>query len=390
LESEPAPPAEVSQDTASQPIEGVARGNFVAVLDRLGLSLVLSTRPNHIVFVGAADGHLTCSASLIAQPIGLAAERGRIAVATARTIIVFANVERLAAHYPGKPDYYDAFFVPRALYFTGDCHMHDMVFSGGAIIGANTNFSCICRVDGGFSFTPLWRPSFISQLRAEDRCHLNGFAGEDNELRYVTALSASDTEGGWREAPDTGGILIDARTNAIMRSDLCMPHSPRIIDDELYMLNGGEGHVLRVDRATGASTVVAELPGFTHGLCAHGGVLFVGMSQNRASRKKNPPPLAQRLSSLVAGVAAIDLASGQILGALEFVAGVSEVYDLQPLPGIRRACMQNLLAIDGYVSVETPNSGFWMKRPDNDPQHLANIVSTGNYQVNMTVLSRDE
>jgi uncharacterized protein (TIGR03032 family) len=118
----------------------------------------------------------------LAQPNGLAVGEKRIAGATARTIIVFANVSRLAAEYPGRRQYYDAFFVPRVMYFAGDSYMHDMVFAGSAIIGANTRFSCICRVDGEFSFTPLWRPSLISQLRAEDRCHLNGFAGEGGEL----------------------------------------------------------------------------------------------------------------------------------------------------------------------------------------------------------------
>ena len=177
------------------------------------------------------------------QPMGIAAETGRIAVAGARSIVIFANVARLAAHYPCKRDYYDAFFIPRTIRFTGECQMHDMIFEGNAVIGANTNFSCICRVDDNFSFTPLWRPSFISQLRAEDRCHLNGFAAFAGELYYLTALAATDTPGGWRETPHSAGILIDARRNVILRSDLCMPHSPRLINNQLYVLNGGEGEL---------------------------------------------------------------------------------------------------------------------------------------------------
>jgi hypothetical protein len=37
------------------------------------------------------------------------------------------------------------------------------------------------------------------------------------------------------------------------------------------------------------------------------------------------------------------------------------------LPGIRRAGMQDLLASDGYVGIETPDTVFWTKRPDDDP-----------------------
>jgi hypothetical protein len=47
---------------------------------------------------------------------------------------------------------------------------------------------------------PIWRPSFISQLRQEDRCHLNGFAEASKEIRYVTALSATDDVAGWQGA----------------------------------------------------------------------------------------------------------------------------------------------------------------------------------------------
>jgi hypothetical protein len=111
------------------------------------------------------------------------------------------------------------------------------------------------------------------------------------------------------------------------------------------------------------------------------GVLFVGMSQNRASRRANPPPVGQRLPELVAGVAAIDAESGRILGAIEFAAGISEVYDLRLLPGIRRAGMQNVLAADGLMGVETPNMALWSRRTESEPSHFADIVSTDIYRV---------
>lgn len=368
----------------AQPITWSSRGDFTAILERLGLSLVLSTRPNQIIFLGSVEGKLTATGIPLTQPMGLAAEPGRLAIALARSIVIFANAARLAAHYPPRPNYYDAFFVPRMIYFTGECQMHDLVFDGPALIGANTNFSCICRVDGSFSFTPLWTPSFISKLRAEDRCHLNGFAAQRGELYYATALAASDTEKGWRQLPDNTGILLDIRRNEIVRSDLCMPHSPRLINGELYLLNGGEGEVLRVDRSNGEKAVLSRLPAFAHGMCGFGGVLFVGMSQDRVSRRKGPPPVAQRHQQLVAGVAALDEQTGRVLGTLEFASGVTEVYDVQVLPGIRRAGMQNILATDGFIAVETPQSVLWTRRPDNDLQHMTDVVGSGNYDVKVT------
>ena len=55
------------------------------------------------------------------------------------------------------------------------------------------------------------------------------------------------------------------------------------------------------------------------------------------------------------------------------------LYDVQVLPGIRRAGMQNLLATDGFIGVETPHSVFWTKRPDNDTQHMLDVFGTGQY-----------
>ena len=377
--SEPVPDG--PQEVPATEIAVKVHGDFVALLDRLNLSLVLSVRPNQIVFLGALDNALTLHTTRVTQPMGLAANTQRLAVATVRTIIVFANAARLAAHHPVKPGYYDAFFVPRVVHFTGECQMHDMVFSHGGIIGANTLFSCICRIDGTFSFTPLWRPSFITRLRPQDRCHLNGFAGQNDQLRYVTALAATDTEGGWRDLPDFAGILIDAEKNQILRDDLCMPHSPRLVGDDLYLLNGGLGELLKIDRQTGASTVLATLPGFAHGLCEHSGVLFVGLSQNRLTRRDNPPPIAQRVESMIAGVAAIEIKTGELLGMVEFTDGATEIYDVQPLPGIRRAGMYGLMADDGFVSVDTPQSVFWLKRTGNEMAHLIDAAATGNYLI---------
>ncbi len=339
------------------------RGTFATLLDRLGLTLAISARPDQLLLVGGDNGGLTVAAAVVSRPLGLAVSPNRLAIATPRSIVVFANVPRLAPHHPGRPGYHDAFFLPRTVHLTGECQMHDMVFAPDRIIGANTAFSCICGVDDNFSFTPIWHPPFISEIRAEDRCHLNGFAAEDGELRYVTCLAATDTREGWRGDPDGNGVLIDAQTNQILCSGLCMPHSPRLTNGTLLLLNGGEGQVLRVDRATGATTVLASLPGFTHGLCVYGDILFVGLSQNRVSRSANPTPVARRHERLVAGVAAIEAATGRLLGVLEFTEGVTEIYDVQPLPGMRRAGIQGLSNDDGLIGTDTPETVFWRRRP---------------------------
>src|ERR1700749_4023082 len=103
-QEQPAAPAMV--------VEWTVKGDFTPLLDRLGASLVLSTLPNLVILLGAADGKLTFSATPVARSIGLAAEDGRSAVASESTVTIFANLPRLAPHHPGMPGHYDAFFVP--------------------------------------------------------------------------------------------------------------------------------------------------------------------------------------------------------------------------------------------------------------------------------------
>ena len=75
---------------------------------------------------------------------------------------------------------------------------------------------------------PHWQPFFISELAAQDRCHLNGLALENEQPRYVTALGAGDSQGSWRPTKFSGGVLMDVPTNQIILENLAMPHSPRI------------------------------------------------------------------------------------------------------------------------------------------------------------------
>ena len=73
----------------------------------------------------------------------------------------------------------------------------------------NTLFSCLATISDTASFRPLWRPTFISNLAPEDRCHLNGLAMDGKRPAYVSAVSSSDVADGWRERRRDGGVIID-------------------------------------------------------------------------------------------------------------------------------------------------------------------------------------
>ncbi len=334
------------------------RGQFLHVLETLNCSLALSRRPSGVALLGVTDGQPTLAACLLPRSMGLAFSGNRLAIATTRELMIFANAKTLAPGYPRKPDHYDAMFVPRMSYYTAYCDLHDMAFDKNIVLAVNTRFSCISVIDGYFNFTPLWQPPFVTELTGDDRCHLNGMAFHDGKVRYATALGKSNEPYGWREGMATGGILMEVPSGRIVTEGLSMPHSPRVIDGDLYVLEGGRGLVLRVDPVCGERQVVAKLPGFTHGLAGYRGILFVGLSELREKRGPQGLPIEDE-GDLVAGVAAVEAKSGRLLGILEFITGVEEIFDLQVLPDIRRG---EILAPHQWFeqpSIVTMHGGMW-------------------------------
>jgi uncharacterized protein (TIGR03032 family) len=349
--------------SVAEPIKVHDSGEVVPLLNRLRCSLAISTRPTSLVLFGAADMTPTLAACPLYRPMGMAVDGNRIAIAGANELFIFMNVQSIAKDFPERPNYYDAVFVPRAMYFTGYCDLHDMAFDGGAILAVNTRYSCLCVIDGQYNFTPIWQPPFISGLAPEDRCHLNGMAFTDRRAQYVTMLGMSDSPEGWRDGMAEGGVLMEIVNGRVLTGGLSMPHSPRLFGQRLFVLEGGRGNVLEIDRASGAKRVVARLPGFTHGLAEFGGVLFVGMSKLRDRRGPRDLPIEQDGGEgLMAGIAAIDLATGIVLGTLEFLNGVEEVYDVHVMPNILRPEIRDPTKWFELPSVEMPTGGFWLQR----------------------------
>src|SRR5262249_47221002 len=192
----------------------------------------------------------------------------------------------------------------------------------------NTRFSCLCTLDRSASFTPRWRPSFVSELEPSDRCHLNGLAMVDGKPKYVTALGETDTMGGWRKNKAKSGVVIDVDSGEVIVRGLSMPHSPRWYAGRLWVCESGAGTFGHIDLATGKYEPIAELPGFTRGLDFVGNLAFVGLSQVRESAVFSGISITERLAEdeRTCGVCVIDLRSGQLVGLLRFETAVQEVF----------------------------------------------------------------
>lgn len=352
-------------ETTLPPFSCTATPGFVEVLADLNCALALSTyQAGKVVFIGRDGDRLTQLPRQFDKPMGLACASGRLAVATRGETVVLADAPMLADAYAGRSGVYDALYVPRASYFTGEVDLHDMAWIGDALWGVVTRFSCLARIDDRHSFVPAWKPPFVSALTPDDRCHLNGMAVAGGAVRYVTALGRSDTPFGWRPGKATGGVLLRCPDGEPVLDGLCMPHSPRLIDGALYLLDSGTGRLLRVDAAAGSADTVAELPGFARGLAALGRILFVGLSRLRDRRSFGNLPLEARAGSLLCGVAAVDRLSGRIVGVLRYLNACEEIYDVAVLPGCRRPALMGV-ADDGHrAALALPGQAFWSETAD--------------------------
>jgi len=305
------------------------------MLDQLGISLLVSTyQAGKLVVLRSEHGRLNTHFRGFSQPMGLAVERNRIAIGTALEIWEFHDVPAVARRLAPEGRH-DACFLPRAAHVTGNIFVHEMAWAGDELWFVNTRFSCLCTRDRVHSFLPRWRPSFVTSLAPDDRCHLNGLAVVDGQPRYVTALGETDTDHGWRANKAHGGVLIDVPSGEIIARGLSMPHSPRWYAGQLWVLESGSGKVGIVDLATGQFECVAVLPGFTRGLAFHGPFAFVGLSQVRETAVFSGIEITDRFSERICGVWVLDVYSGATVAYLKFDDAVQEVFAVEALGGVR-------------------------------------------------------
>ncbi|MCA9214361.1 MAG: TIGR03032 family protein [Planctomycetales bacterium] len=309
--------------------------DFLPVLEHLNCSILISTySAGKVVCVGSYEGKLDLSFHNFEQAMGMAVST-QLAVGSRNQIWFLHNGDDLAAKIEpaGK---HDLCFLTRSAHMTGNIHVHEMAWSrDGQLWVANTLFSCLSTLRDEYSFVPQWRPKFITRLAAEDRCHLNGMAMENGRPKFVTAMAPCNEPAGWRPTKADSGIVIDVDSNEIVSQNLCMPHSPRLKNGKLFVLNSGLGALDCVDLDSGQRETVDTMPGYTRGLSFSGQFAFVGLSRIRETSIFGGIPIAERRDELRCGVVVLDLVTGRSVAYLEFKTGVDEIFDVQVLPGVR-------------------------------------------------------
>jgi uncharacterized protein (TIGR03032 family) len=297
--------------------------------------LVTTYQAGKLVLVRTEGDHLNTHFRAFRSPMGLAlGDGGRLAVGTTLQVWEFRDVPEVARRLE-PAGRHDACFLPRVSHVTGNVLVHEMSYGADRELWlVNTRFSCLATLDPEASFTPRWRPPFVTELEPSDRCHLNGMGMVDGRPKYVTALGATDAPAGWRTNKARGGVLMDVDTGETLCRGLSMPHSPRWHGGRLWVCESGAGTIGTVDLSTGRYEAVAAAPGFTRGLDFAGDLAFVGLSQVRESAVFSGIPITDRLApgERTCGVCVVDLRRGAVVGLLKFTSGVQEVFAVAVLP----------------------------------------------------------
>ncbi|NEO57270.1 MAG: DUF4915 domain-containing protein [Okeania sp. SIO3B5] len=162
---------------------------FIDWLNTEKLSLAFTTyQSNRLFFIGIKpDGSLSATMRTFDRPMGLYATADRLTLATRYQVWQLENMVEKGQLFKDR----DKMYVPCRSWMTGQLDIHDIVQAKWGdnpqqVIFVNTLFDCLATLSDRYSFTPLWKPPFISKVTPEERCHLNGLAIVDGKPAYLT------------------------------------------------------------------------------------------------------------------------------------------------------------------------------------------------------------
>ena len=339
------------------------------LLLRLNCTLAISTyQAGKLILLSPKDEN-----SLVQLPrhfekaMGIAEdkENDKLAIALKNEVIIFRNSTELARHYPRSPQKYDALYMPRVTYHTGPLDIHDLSFGKeGKLFAVNTLFSCLITIDDNYNFTPYWTPPFIDKLVSEDRCHLNGMAMKDGLPKYATAFNQGNSHQSWRENVTKTGVVFDVDTNEVIAENLAMPHTPRLFNNELYVLLSASGELVKIDVNTGRYDVIVKVDGFVRGMSLHKDYLFIGLSKLRKNSSTfGKLDFAEKANQ--SGVLVVHLPTGSIAGKITYLSSLDEIYDVHVIADKIRPNILNTLTPDYTLGLMTPQSTYWAKTTSN-------------------------
>ncbi|MCB9989738.1 MAG: TIGR03032 family protein [Rhodospirillales bacterium] len=324
---------------------------FINFLSTENMSIALTTyQGGKLIVVGPGQVSATVAERNFERCMALYVEEDRnIWISTHHNIWKLENGLEPDQIWHGQ---WDRMYLPRSAYVTGGVDMHEIVrASDGFLYGVVTGWNCIARIahDEKGSFAPYWRPPFIDATVFEDRCHLNGLCLDDGTLSYVSMVSQSNVNLGWKGDRECGGLIMDMRTNEIVASGLCMPHTPRIHRGDLWFLEAGKGYLCKLDRKSGEIERIMWRPGFLRGLHFHKNYAFICSSAPRDENFQGLPldqELKKRKEEARCALDVINIDTMTVDYSITITGSVKEIYDVALLEGCRQPLLYGVFGED--------------------------------------------
>ena len=337
------------------------------ILFENNISVIFSTyQAGRLMIIGSSDGYNIHQIPIsYYKPMGIAIEENRIAVAGLNDVSFYTYHDHVINSIKPNKDKLDRMYLYRASYNTSTLDIHDIDFDKTGLWGVNTLFSCLCKFTLAYNFSPKWKPYFISEILPEDRCHLNGLALENGYPKYVSALSATDTKGGWRKDIMSTGIIMDVEENKIICDGLGMPHSPRIIDGELYFLESARGKLFKWNKEQKQKELIYDFNRFVRGIKHYKGILLVAFSKIRKS-SKSFQKVEVKKNSTHAGFIVFDLRTKTPFGELLYEDTIDEIFDINVIDGARKPGIITNLNKKHKSVIVTPRDVFFRKNEEKD------------------------
>jgi len=300
----------------------------------------------HLVMaLHAGGGRRRISYLRLPHPNGLAVDSSRniLHVASTRNpnmIFDFApcltRVERDGAReLPGM----ELLLLPlRCRYLPGCTYVHDMAMLGGRLHANAVSMNAVVELPDSGGFKAVWWPRCIDgpgkPLFGRNYLQLNSIAaGKSLRQSYFSASAARPAArrpGHLNFPVDKRGVVFSGQTREVIATGLTRPHSARLLENTVWLDNSGYGELGRI--VGGRFEAVANLPGWTRGLCFGKGVAFAGSSRVIPRFRHYAPGLDCEKSE--AGIHAVDLKTGRILGSLVWPQG-NQIFALELAGGLR-------------------------------------------------------
>ena len=320
-----------------------AAGQWWDVIDRLKMTLLVTREYEHLLLAASTlEGRPRLTYLPLPHPSGLAIDRERrtVAVASTRNPNQIFQLSPVTTTLPRAdrtpPRLTDRPLVPiRSTIHPGAMYIHDLAYIGGRLHANSVGQNAVVALDDAGGDTLVWWPRCAERrgrpLIARNHLQLNSIAaGATLEESFFTASTDRITArrpGHLNFPVDRRGVLFSGATREPVVRGLTRPHSARLHRGAAWIDDSGYGRL--VVTRSGSLDTVAELPGWTRGLCITGGIAFVGTSRVIPRFSHYAPGLKPERSRCA--VHAVDLDSGRVLGSLTWPSG-NQIFAIDWIP----------------------------------------------------------